>query len=408
MMVVERLTPEWRDAFVASHNSLFTKISAEYVDRIHSNKLTFPVRTFIGREDGKVVAWGSFYLRKFSVYGDSSPSLKVAMACAIGTLPECQRQGLGRKVWRLAEETLAEEVDAVMLYTGEGGKGFPFYRAQGYLPLFYPRPMRLSVSESGHSGRSGVVTKPFAESRTLAGRRGEVFASCYRDYGGFMADRPDSLDQWGDVSFLYDSQTMGCTPQISWLEDTHGKWVAYAIWTGPIRKMGWKKDMVEIWELACADGCDLDSLRRLLEPVRAAACEGNRQIDWWAVPGHPLAEHMLALGFEERPRSLCVLGKIFDPARLWSHRLQVRKPSTSSTESITHANRRLELHLDGCNVEIEMDGATRMLFGRSTASLEHQQGLLTIRPLQRIPATVESLDRAFPVARWGYFASEFI
>lgn len=408
MIVVERLTPEWSDAFLASHNSLFTRISSEYVARLQSEGSPFPVRIFIAREGPRVLAWGRFYLRRFDARGDSTPPLKVAMACAIGTLPEYQRQGLGRKVWRLAEDSLASEVDAVLLYTSEGGKGFPFYRAQGYLPLFYPRPMRLSVSKPERTEESGVVTRPFVESRDLSGRRGDVFASCYRGYGGFMADRPGSLDQWAEISFFYDPSAIGCTPQISWLEDASGRWTAYAIWAGPIRKVGWKKDVVEIWELACLDDCDLESLRRLLEPARAAAIEGNRQIDWWAVPEHQLVKQMLALGFEERPRSLCVLGRILDPARLFGHRLQAWGPSKAPIECTSPANRRLELRLDGCDVEIEREGASRMLFGRSTASLEHQHGLLTIRPMHRMQDTIESLDRAFPLANWGYFESEFI
>ena len=104
MIVVERLTPEWSDAFLASRNSLFTKVSKEYVERVHWGKSPFPVHSFIARDDQRVMAWSTFYLRKLDVRGDATSPLRAAMACAIGTLSEYQRQGLGRKVWRLAEE----------------------------------------------------------------------------------------------------------------------------------------------------------------------------------------------------------------------------------------------------------------------------------------------------------------
>ena len=78
---------------------------------------------------------------------------------------------------------------------------------------------------------------------------------------------PESLDRWADVSFFYDPATVGCQPQISWLEDAKtGRWIAYAIWAGPIEKVGWKKGMVELWELACIGDCNPDLLRDLLQP----------------------------------------------------------------------------------------------------------------------------------------------
>ena len=249
---------------------------------------------------------------------------------------------------------------------------------------------------------------PFKESAALSERRGETFAACYRGYGGFMGQRPGSLDQWATVSFFYDAPTVGCIPQISWVEDASGRWIAYAIWAGPIRNVGWKRDLVEIWELACVDNCDVESLRRVLQPACTAACEGNGHIDWWAVPGHALSEKMLTLGFMEMPRSLCVLGRILDPARMVRTQLQSRNISVGSIECATGANSRVEIRLDDCHVEIEIDGVTRMLFGRSTASLEHQHGSLTIRPLRKAQTVLETLDRAFPLVRWSYFASEFI
>jgi len=409
MMTVEKLTPAWHVAFLASHNALFTKISAEYLERLGDPQSPFPVRTFIARDETQVAAWGRFYLRSLQLYGDTAAPLKVAMACAIGTLPDHQRKGLGRKVWRVAEGASAEEVDAVVVYTSEGGMGYPFYRAQGYLPLFYPRPMRRSVSGPAQYQRPETKTMSFRESETLSGRRGELFAACYRDYGGFMGHRPRSLDEWATVSFFYDPPTVGCTPQISWVEDAMtGRWIAYAIWAGPIRNVGWKKDVVEIWEMACADNCDVECLRHLLQPVCAAACDGNGHIDWWSVPGHALSERMLSLGFEEMPRSLCVLGRILDPARMLQTRLRSGNLSTGSVECTTQANSRVEIRLGDCRLEIEIEGATRMLFGRSTASLEHQHGSLTIRPLRKTRAVLETLDQVFPFVRWSYFASEFI
>jgi GNAT superfamily N-acetyltransferase len=408
MMTVERLTPAWHAAFLASHNVLFTKIPPEYLKRLDDPHSPFPVRTFIARDGAQVAAWGRFYQRTLQLYGDSAPPLKVAMACAIGTLPDHQRKGLGRKVWRAAEDASAKEVDAVVVYTSEGGMGYPFYRAQGYSPLFFPRPMRLSVSGPARSQGLGTTTMPFKESAALSIRRGELFASCYRGYGGFMGQRPGSLDQWATVSFFYDPPTVGCIPQISRVEDTTGHWIAYAIWAGPIRNVGWKKDLVEIWELACADNCDVESLRRVLQPACAAASDGKGHIDWWAVPGHALTERMLTLGFTEMSRSLCVLGRILDPPRMVQTRLQSRNRSVDSMECRSGANSRVEIRLDDCHVEIEIDGATRMLFGRSTASREHQHGSLTIRPLQKTQPILETLDEAFPLVRWSYFASEFI
>ena len=94
----------------------------------------------------KLFPWGSFFCGKLALGRENTSPLKVAVACAIGTLPDYQRQGLAGKVWRTAEQSLAREVDAVLIYTGEGGKGYLFYRAMGYLPLLYPRPLRLMVT----------------------------------------------------------------------------------------------------------------------------------------------------------------------------------------------------------------------------------------------------------------------
>src|ERR1017187_32647 len=401
MITVEKLAPAWRDAFLASRNSLFTTIDAAYCDRIENTASSFPVRTFIGRDESKVVSWGSFFLRQLAVSRENTPAVKVAMACAIGTLPDCQRQGLARKVWRAAEQSLAREVDAVLIYTGEGGKGYFFYRTMGYLPLLYPRPLRLTVAGGSPAQSQEVRTMSFAKSRVFSRRRDVVFANCYHGYGGYMADRPESLDRWADISFFYDPATVGCQPQISWVEDFKtGRWIAYAIWAGPIEKVGWKKGMVELWEVACARDYDLVSLRHLLQPACVAARKGIGQLDWWAVPDHALTQQMIALGFAEKPRSLCVLGKVFDPAKKLGEQLRV--------ECTSNAGQRVDIHMNNCHVEIENDAATRMVLGRSTASLEHQHGLLTIYPLEQIPTALETLDRALPIVPWAYFASEFI
>jgi GNAT superfamily N-acetyltransferase len=401
MITVEKLAPVWRDAFLASRNSLFTPIDAAYCDRVEKPASLFPVRTFIGRDESKVVSWGSFFLRRLATARENTPALKVAMACAIGTLPDYQRQGLAGKIWRAAEQSLAGEIDALLIYTGEGGKGYLFYRAMGYLPLLYPRPLRLTVGGEAAAQPRRVRTMPFAESRIFSRRRADVFASCYHGYGGYMADRPGSLDCWADVSFFYDPATTGCQPQISWLEDTKtGQWFAYAIWAGPIEKVGWKKDAVELWELARTRDCDPALLRDLLQPACAAARNGNGQLDWWAVPDHGLTQQMIAMGFVERPRSLCVLGKVLDPAKKLGEQLQV--------ECTGNAGQRVDIHMNDCHVEIESDAAIRMVLGRSTASLEYQRGSLTIYPLVKTPTTLEALDRALPIVPWTYFASEFI
>ena len=169
---------------------------------------------------------------------------------------------------------------------------------------------------------------------------------------------------------------------------------------GPIEKVAWKKGLVELWEVACAKDCDLASLRRLLQPACAAARQGNGELDWWAVPGHALTQQMLALGFVERPRSLCVLGKVFDSAKMLGGQLRI--------ESTSSERRRVDIHMNDCRVEIENDAATRMALGRSTASLSHQHGLLTVYPLGKTPTAVETLDHALPAVPWAYFASEFI
>ncbi len=297
MIAVEMLTPARRPAFLASRNSLFTPVTAEYWDRADSPDSPFPVRTWVALDGDKVVAWSSFYLRKLEL-----PAMKVGMACAIGTLPDYQRQGLGAKVWRAAEEHLAREADAGLVYTGERGPGFPFYRAMGYEPVHFPIAMR-SPGRASAQPSPRVRTRPFTG---LTAAQAEVFAECYRGYAGYMAGRPESLRQWSQVSFFYDPVVLGCAPQISWLEDG----TAYAIWAGPITGVTWKHGVTEIWELACRADSDIESIRDLLQPALAAA---HGPVDWWAVDGHWLTSLVAALGFVERPRSLCVLGKLFDP-----------------------------------------------------------------------------------------------
>jgi hypothetical protein len=205
---------------------------------------------------------------------------------------------------RPAEEQLVREADAGLVYTGERGSGFPFYRAMGYEPVHFPLAMR---SERRASARPSprVQTRPFTG---LTAGQAEVFAECYRGRAGYIAGRPESLRHWATASFFYDPAVLGCTPQISWLEDGS----AYAIWAGPITGVTWKRGVTEIWELACRANSDIESIRELLQPALAAA---GGPVDWWAVAGHRLTPMMAALGFVERPRSLCVLGKIFDPGR---------------------------------------------------------------------------------------------
>jgi hypothetical protein len=232
-----------------------------------------------------------------------------------------------------------------------------------------------------------------------------VFAECYRGCGGFLADRPGSLEHWVETSFFYHPNAIGCVPQVSWLPDEpSGQWIAYAIWAGPITKIGWKRNAVEIWELACRDRCEVESLDQLLRPVREAACKGGRYIDWWAVPGG-LAEQMLALDFAELPRSLCVLGKVFDPAKKLTEQLEARGLPAICRNG---ASGRVEIRVGDCIGELERDAAMRMVFGRSSAGQEHQLGMLTMRPFAKTRATIEALDVALPCIPWSYLASEYI
>jgi hypothetical protein len=405
MITVEKLTPAWREAFLVSRNSLFTSLDSPYWERVENPNSSVPVRTFIGRDQSKVLSWGSFFLRGLHTGRDDAPALKVAMACAIGTLPDHQRQGLGAKVWRAAETTLAEEVDGVLVYTGEGGPGYPFYRAMGYLPLLYPPCMRWKVSTEPRMEKTAAMTRPLAGFDDFWHSGAGVFTECYRGCGGFLADRPGSLERWAKTSFFYHANAIGCVPQVSWLTDElTGQWTAYAIWAGPIKNIGWKRDAVEIWELACRDGCDTKSLGRLLRPACEAARGGGGYVDWWAVPGR-LTERMLALDYTELPRSLCILGKVFDPVRNLAEQLDACGLPAKCGDG---AGGRVEINIGDCVIEIERDAATRMVFGRSLASQEHQLGMLTIRPLAKIRATLEALDAALPCVPWSYFASEYI
>ncbi len=409
MISVEMLTPARRPAFLASRNSLFTPVSTEYWNRAENPESPFRLRTCIGHDGSKVLAWGSFYLRQLDVGRTNVAPIRVGMACAIGTLPGYQRQGLGAKVWRAAEKQLAQEADGIMVYTGEGGSGYPFYRAMGYLPLSYPPSCQLTVARPMRAATSHVRTSLFPQSEVLGSRRNEVFHSCYRGYGGFMAGRPESLDQWARASFFYDPDAVGCTPRISWLEDTAtGRWKAYALWAGPIDKVDWKKRVVEIWELACDESCDLESIRSVLQPACAAALKGSGKIDWWLIPGHPLTDRMLTLGFIENPRSLSVLGKVFDPARKLDEQLRARQCPGRVIRCASAVGGGVEVRLDECELTVEHDAAMRIVFGRSNASLEHRLGLLTVRPLHETQTALKVLDIALPIVPWCYFASEYI
>jgi hypothetical protein len=405
MITVEKLTPAWREAFLVSRNSLFTPFDSQYWNRVENPDSSVPVRTFIGRDQSKVLSWGSFFLRGLHTGRDRAPALRVAMACAIGTLPDHQRQGLGAKVWCAAEMTLTQEVDGVLVYTGEGGSGYPFYRAMGYLPLLYPPCLRRNVPSESGVERDAAVTQPLAEFDDFWHSGPSVFAECYRGCGGFVADRPGSLERWVKASFFYHPIAIGCVPQVSWLQDEmSGRWTAYAIWAGPIKKIDWKLDAVEIWELACRDDCDTESLAQLLQPACEAARQGGGYIDWWAVPGR-LTEQMLALDVTELPRSLCVLGKVFDLARNLAEQLEARGVPANCRNG---AGGRVEICAGDYIVEVEREAATRMVFGRSSASQEHQLGMLTIRPLVKARGALEVLDAALPCVPWSYLASEYI
>ena len=150
------------------------------------------------------------------------------------------------------------------------------------------------------------------------------------------------------------------------------------------RRGWWKFGNWLVTEIAISLCCVISCNPPALPPA-----QGNGQIDWWAVPGHTLTQQMLALGFVERPRSLCVLGKVFDPAKKLGEQLRV--------ESAGSERQRVDIHMDDCHVEIENDAATRMALGRSTASPGHQHGLLTVYPLGKTPIALETLDRALPL-----------
>jgi GNAT superfamily N-acetyltransferase len=405
MVTVEKLTPAWREAFLVSRNSLFTPIESPYLEQVENPDSSVPVRTFIGRDQSKVLSWGSFYLRGLHTERDRVPALRVAMACAIGTLPDHQRQGLGTKVWRAAEMALAQEVDGVLVYTGESGPGYSFYRAMGYLPLLYPPCVRRKVSSESGAEKDVAKTRPLAGFVDFWHSGPSVFTECYRGSCGFLADRPGSLERWAKASFFYHANAIGCIPQVSWLQDeSSGSWTAYAIWAGPIEKIDWKRGAVEIWELACRDNCSTKSLDQLLRPACQAARKGSGYVDWWAVPGR-LTERMLALDFTELPRSLCVLGKVFDPAMNLAEQLEARGFPANCRNG---AGGRAEMSAGGCIVEIERDAATRMVFARSSASQEHQLGMLTMRPMAKARATLEAFDAALPRVPWSYLASEYI
>jgi hypothetical protein len=404
-MTVEKLTPAWREAFLVSRNSLFTPLDSPYWERIENPDSTVRVRTFIGRDQAKVLSWGSFFLRGLHTGRERAPALRVAMACAIGTLPDHQRQGLGAKVWRAAEMSLGQEVDGVLVYTGEGGSGYPFYRAMGYLPLHYPLCMRRKITGESRVETSVVMTRPLAGFDDFWHFAADVFTESYRGCGGFLADRPGSLERWAKASFFYHADAIGCVPQVSWLQDgLSGRWTAYAIWAGPIKKIDWKRDAVEIWELACRGDCDTESLCQLLRPPCEAARKGGGYIDWWAAPGR-LTEQMLALDFVETPRSLCVLGKVFDPASKLAEQLKARGFPANCRNG---AGGRVEIRARDCIVEVERDASMRMVFGRSSASQEHLLGMLTVRPMAKTPGTLEALDAALPCVPWSYLASEYI
>ncbi len=414
MITVERLSPAWRSPFLQSRNSLFVPIDAAYLERTEAPDSAFPVTTYIARDESRVLSWAGFYSRRLMIGAPQAPSLRLAHAFAIGTLPEHRRQGLGRKVWQAAERHLVADTDGILIYTNEGGDGYPFYRSLGYLPLAFPPRLRLTFEASpqisAHPAGALVRTATFSETGHADDERGQVFSACYRGHVGFLAERPRSLDLWSRASFFYEPRLMGYTPKISWIERPNGHWKAYAIWAGPMDRIEWKKGAVEIWEIACAEDSDPESLRALLQPAvvagRAGRADGSPH--WWAVPGHRITRQMMALGAEESPRALCVLGRIFDPAARLAERLRATIPSARGVDCAIAAGGRVELRLNDVAVQIERDSALRLLFGRTTATIEHQHGVLSVQPAAKTRDVLHLLDRAFPCAPWAYFASEFI
>jgi GNAT superfamily N-acetyltransferase len=406
MITIEPLSTAWSESFLQSRNTVFTPVSPEYWRRINQETARSPVRTFVCRDESRVLSWASFCLRQIHLGSPARRPLRIGQAWAIGTLPDAQRKGYARKVWMAAEEELARETDGILIYTDEHGVGFPFYRSMGYLPLAYPGWWRLTTPPAHQPAISGRVhTLPFTGFNSSGEDARALFDGCYAGHAGFLAGRPQSMDNWAATSPFYDADAMGYTPQISWLEDSRGTRKSYAIWAGPMNKPAWKKGAVEIWELACAADCDDASLGALLEPALRLASP-TTSVDWWSPTGHILAGRLQTLGFAPRPNSLCVLGTVFDPATRLIE--QLRAASSEFSPGRPTTGQHVNVEFGNTRVEIQRDAAVRLIFARSSAHLEHAQGLIIVHPIQKTAECLNRIDAALPYSPWAYFPSEYI
>jgi hypothetical protein len=114
---------------------------------------------------------------------------------------------------------------------------------------------------------------------------------------------------------------------------------------------------------------------------------------------------MAALGFDERPRGLSVLARLFYPAE----NLREHLASNGWPGRVESRQRgRVDLHWDDILVEIERDAAPRLALGRTTPAEESQLGLLTVKPSSKHATALAILTQALPSGKWAYLASEFI
>jgi len=310
-LTVEQLTEPWIGAYLKTRNSMFTAVSAAYIARTMTDSpLRFPVRHYIARDEREVAAFAGFYLRPLHLA--SGLTVTVALACAIGTNPAYQRQGLGRKVWQCAEQELAGVADGVVIYTGYGSTGFKFYQAMGYETLCLPG--QFDVVPDGLTA-AGAVTTPLTDAGDFQSQADALFRSCYESYGGYIERDPGNSARWGRTSFFYDPEIVGAVPQLSRVSRPDGTLAAYAVWSGPMTKVGWKKNAVELWEIAGCPDVSTHELAALLAPAASAALAGGGRLTGWYGPAQWLRERLKPLGVQDLPPNLVVLGKWFEGKR---------------------------------------------------------------------------------------------
>ena len=404
-LTLEALSEKWLDQYLTARSSLFTAVSRDYLLKTLRNDSPFPVRNYLARDADKVAACASFYLRPLEI--DRNFNVTAAIACAIGTLPEYQRHGIGRKLWRYCEQELCGQADAVVIYAKETGTGFKFYRAMGYEPLFFPRPLSL-IPECVLDVIPGVATVPLRDATARVIAADKLFRHCYGGNNGLMGSRPDSLLRWSRTSYFYDKEIAGATPQFSWLESPDGTLAAYVIWNGPMKKVGWKKDAVEIWEIACRKKCSARDLSALLSAAGNAAAKSGVKLICWSSPEHFLLGKLKAAGFEEQPRHLAVLGKWLNPGGMLQAKLDRADTSKKWNATIKGISGKFEIETPDFTIELEASVLTRLLFGRISAAAALVSGLAGVYPAGMAEDAQKMLENIFHPLDWGYLASEFI